>query len=221
MNAHHPMNDEETAASLSGGAKTDALRALRMLSETAETPSDDTETPPLPARLRDLWQETYGEDAKPAPVPVAAGEGWLRRLARVLATRAAWAGGLAATAAIALLIYNHDPGTEKTGDKIVTCGTSHGTGDTGAAARLVVVAPADKAGPLMQELARAYPSRRIERADSPPTGVDGDDAIIIDAVARRIRRAGQPAGAELSEDPLTNPALVIMAIEGMDEPAPR
>ena len=82
------------------------------------------------------------------------------------------------------------------------------------------MAAADKAGPLLKELARAYPSRRIDRADSTPSGLAGD-AIIIDIASRRIHRAGQPSSAELSGDPLANPESVIIAIEGLDEPEPR
>jgi hypothetical protein len=222
MNANDPMTREETAASLSGGAKTDALRALRVLAETAETPApeDTTETPPLPAPLRELWQETYGEDAVAGPVPVASREGWLRRMARFFTTpRAAWAGGLAAAAAaIAVIVYHQDPAAGR-GGGITTRGTSHGTGET-SAARLIVVAAADKAEPLLKELTHAFPSRRIERVDSAPSGGAGE-AIVIDTAARQISRTGQPGATELSGDPLANPESVIIAIEALDEPEPR
>ena len=127
---------------------------------------------------------------------------------------------VAAAAAIAVLVYNQDPGTDGTGGNIVTRGTSHGGGESGTAARIIVVAPADKAGSLMAELARAYPSRRIERTDSTPSGNQGK-AIVIDIGTRGIQRTNPPLTTTLSDDPLTNPASVIMAIEGLDEPEPR
>jgi hypothetical protein len=223
MKANHPMNDGETAASLNGRAKTDAQRALRVLAEAAEpvTP-EETETPPLPAPLRELWQETYGENPAAAPAPVATREGWLLRLARFFKTpRAAWAGGLAAAAAaIVVMMHNPEPAAVDPGGRVVTRGGPlPGAGDNGAT-RLIVVAAADKAGPLLAELARAFPSRPVERVDSVPLKISGD-AIIIDAAARHLQRPGQPPAATLSGDPLTNPQSVIMAIEVLDEPEPR
>jgi hypothetical protein len=154
--------------------------------------------------------------------PVATREGWLERLWRFLGTpRAAWAGGLtAAAAAILIVVYQHDPAVNKPDGPVITRGGSHGTETAGAGARLIVVAPADKAGPLLKELARAYPSRAIERADSAPSGIAGN-VVIIDAASRRIRRGDQPSGTEIAGDPLANPESVITAIEGMDEPEPR
>ena len=67
MKAHLPMPPDETAASLSGPARADALHALRVLSEAAE--SEETETPPLPEHLREQWLEAYGEPAKSQPAP--------------------------------------------------------------------------------------------------------------------------------------------------------
>ena len=101
---------------------------------------------------------------------------------------------------------------------IITRGGNHGEVES-TAARLIVVAPADKAAALLAELARAFPARRIERVDAVPADTEGS-AIIIDAVARTIRRGG--AGAALQDgDPLTDPAGVIMTIESLDEPEPR
>ena len=221
MKVNLPMTDE-TTASLSGAAKTDALRALRVLAETTDPPAaEDTETPPLPAHLRDLWQETYGENAAARPAN-ANREGWLQRLSRFLTTpRAAWAGGLAAAAAaIAILVSNHDPATGGPSGEIITRGGAHVTDGAGSAAPLIVIGPADKTGLLLAELAKAFPSRQIERMDIPPAG-QGGDAIIIDPAAGKIGRAGQPAGTELIGDAFANPEAVILAVEGLDEPEPR
>src|SRR5204862_7188341 len=91
--------------------------------------------------------------------------------------RGAWAGGLTAVAAaIAVLVFHHDPAVDPSVGPPVTRGGSHSTAETGGAAPLIVVAAADKAGPLMTELGRAFPSRRIERVDRVPER--SADAII-------------------------------------------
>jgi hypothetical protein len=224
MKATHPMNDEEAGASLTGSARADALRALRVLAETAETPAaDDTETPPLPANLRDQWLETYGE---PAPAPVVAGarsgESWVGRLVGFFTRpRIAWAGGLAAAAAVVVLLMQQpEPASDGPRGGVVTRGGGSGTVVSGAASSIIVVAPADKAGPLLQELARAYPSRAIQRVDLAPSGLE-DGTIVVDTGAGVLRRFGQPAVEAIEGDPLTDPARAIMAIEGVDEPDPR
>jgi hypothetical protein len=217
MKANDPMNPEETAASLNGPAKADALHALRVLSETADTPPDDAETPPLPETLRDQWREAYGENTKAEPA--ATREGWWRRLVRGIATpRGAWAGGLAAAAVIAVMMMRPDVPVDGPGGTVVTRGGGQGTASANVA-RLVVVAAADKAGPLLTELGRAFPSRRIERMDVVPTGAGATDAIIIDTEKLGVWRNNPPAATVLKADPLANPDSVIMAVEAMDEVA--
>ncbi len=221
MKANDPINPDETAASLTGRSRTYALHALRLLSEAEESSAGDEEVPPLPAPLREQWLETYGAST-PAPVRPApeSRESWLSRLAGFFARpRVAWAGGLAAAAA-AIVLMMQSPETTKPGSDggIITRGGNHGEVKF-TAARLIVVAPANKAEALLAELARAFPARRIERVDAVPADAE-DSAIIIDAAARTIRRGG--AGAALQDaDPLTHPAGIIMAIESLDEPEPR
>jgi hypothetical protein len=223
MKAYDPMIPEDAAASLTGRARTDALHAVRVLAEAAESSAGEEDLPPLPAELRDQWQETYGE-ALPAPAaPAAAGirESRLRRLARFLSRpRVAWAGGLAAAAAVlVLLMQPPDTATgPDNGGGVITRGGSSGTA-VGTATRIIVVAPADKAAVLLAELTRAFPARSIERADAASAHTEAG-AIVIDAAARTIRRDG--AAFSIPEgDPLAAPPLVIMAIESLDEPAPR
>jgi len=220
MKANNPITAEETASSLTGRARTDARHALRVLSETAEPPAGEDDVPPLPAELRDQWQETYGEAAPPA-APAGTRENWLRRLAGCFARpRAAWAGGLAAAAAVIVLLLpspESSPGPDLS-PGIITRGGSHGT-VTGTASRVIVVAPAARAAALLAELARAFPARSIECVDAAPAHPEAE-AIIIDAVARTIRRGGAVA-EPLDGDPFTAPAAVIMAVESLDEPEPR
>lgn len=227
MKTSHAMNNEETAASLTGSARTDALRALRVLAETAETPdSGDSDTPPLPDHLRDQWLEAYGQAAPAAAKPVAAGvraragENWLSRLTEFFrGQRLAWASGFAVAATAAVVLMMQQPETVTGRDPIRTRGT--GTITPGDAARLIVVAPADKAAPLVSELTRAYPARTIERMDAAPSTVE-DDAIIIDTAAGTAQRAGKSPGVKnITGDAFTSPDSVIMAIEGLDEPEPR
>jgi hypothetical protein len=222
MKANDPMIPEEPASSLTGRARTDALHALRMLSETAESPSGDGEVPPLPVELRDQWQETYGEavPAPAAPAAVGSREGWFSRLAGIFARpRVAWAGGLAVAAAVVVvLMQSPEITTGPDNGGIITRGGSHGA-VAGSAARVIVVAPSDKAAALLAELARAFPARTIERVDAAPAHTE-TDAIIIDAGARTIRRDGA-AAEPIDGDPLAAPAAVIMAIESLDEPEPR
>jgi hypothetical protein len=221
MNAHHRMNREDSATALSGAGK-DALHALRVLAEATDAPAgDEQETPPLPERLREQWQETYGGTETAAPAPVTAGSGWLQRLAAFLRRpRVAWGAGLAAAAA-AIALVAFPPGSEpaKPGEPIVTRGSSQGTPAMSGASPLIVVAPPDAAGPLLSELQRAFPSRSIERVDRAPP--DARNAILIDTVARTIRRANAPPATSLAIDPLNSPASVVAAVEALDDPEPR
>jgi len=213
---------QQTAANLTGRAKADAVRALRVLAETADSPApDDGETPPLPDHLRDQWRETYGE-ATAADSGQSQRAGWLHRLARFLATpRAAWAGGLtAATALIVVIILQQEPPPSGDGGGVVTRGGSHAVVQNGKAAGLIVVGPADKTQALITQLERAFPARSIERVDSVPADVAAN-AIIIDSGSRTVQRAGRPAAQPLRTDPLSSPEAVISAIEELDEPKPR
>ena len=96
MKTDNPMTREEIADTLTGRARTDARHALSVLSEAAGSPAGEEEAPPLPADLRDQWQETYG-GAAPAPAPAGDRDNWITRLAGIFTRpRIAWAGGLAA-----------------------------------------------------------------------------------------------------------------------------
>ncbi len=220
MKASDPVPSETAAASLTGRARSDALHALRVLAEAEETPAGDEEMPPLPEALRDQWQETYGE-ALPDSASGGIRESRLRRLAGFFARpRIAWAGGLAAAAAVMVLLMQTepDPADPSGAGKVVTRGGASGA-VAGAAARLILVAPAEPSAALLAELTRAFPARSIERVDELPADA-GDDAIVIDAAARTVRRGGA-AEERIAGDPFAGPAAVIMAIESLDEPAPR
>ncbi len=218
MKAYDSMTREETADTLTVRARTDARHALSVLSEAAGSPAGEEEMPPLPADLRDQWQDAYG-GAAPAPAPAGVRENWIRRLAGFFTRpRIAWAGGLGAAAAVMVLMLQSPEiaPTRPAGGGIVTRGGSHGK-VTGTAARVVVIAPAEKAAALLAELSRAFPARSIERRDAAPLNIESG-AIVIDTAARTIRQGATSSG--LNEDPLTTPAGVIMAIESLDEPEP-
>ena len=228
MKANDPMNQEETAATLTGSAREDALHALRVLSEAAEHADDEaSEIPPLPEHLRDQWQEKYGRKS-PVAAPSRAGgaESWLSRLTGFFSRpRIAWVGGLAAAAAAVVLMLQQPDATgipsggpspvTTRGDKPATPPPTSRT-----VTRIIVVAPADKAGPLLQELTRAYPGRTIERVDQGPSGLE-PNTIVIDTTYGSLRRAGKPAAELIEGDPLKDPAVAITAIEALDEPEPR
>lgn len=217
MKTDNPMLHEEIADTLTGRARTDARHALSVLSEAAGSPAGEEEVPPLPADLRDQWQGAYGGPA-PAPAPAGARENWISRLAEIFTRpRIAWAGGLAAAAVLLVMFQSPEfTTTGPNGGGIVTRGGSHGP-VTGTAARVIVIAPSEKAAALLAELSRAFPARSIERRDSAPSNVEGG-AIVIDTAARTIRQGAASSG--LKDDPLTTTGEVIMAIESLDEPQP-